>query len=197
MSAAAARRPWAWAALFVLALVPRLLFVAQYEREHPSAQMPTIDEASYDDWARAIAGGEWLGREVFFQEPLYAYALGCVYAAAGDEPAAQRGAARRVQAVLGALTALGVALLAARLFGAAAGWIAGAGFALYRPAIWMCAQLLKPGLFLPLLVAFALLLLSTRGRTGRGALARWLWLGVLAGLGALLRGNMLLLAPAF
>ena len=193
----APRRPWAWLALFALALALRLAFVAQYERDHPQAQLPSIDEASYDGWAREIAGGEWLGHEVFFQEPLYAYALGCVYAVAGDEPAAQRAAARRVQALLGALTALGVALLAARLFGAAAGWVAGLAFALYRPAIWMCAQLLKPGLFLPLLVAFALLLVSTRGRTARGALARWLGVGLLGGLGALLRGNMLLLAPAF
>jgi 4-amino-4-deoxy-L-arabinose transferase-like glycosyltransferase len=192
------RRPWAaWLALFALALAARLFFVAQYERTHPQAQLPAIDEASYDAWAREIAAGDWMGDEVFFQEPLYAYALGVVYAAAGDEPVAQRAAARRVQAVLGALTALGVALLAARLFGAAAGWIAGAAFALYRPAIWMCAQLLKPGLFLPLLVTFALVLLSTRGLRGRAALARWLLVGVLGGLGALLRGNMLLLAPAF
>lgn len=191
------RRWWAWAALFVLALAARLYFVAQYERTHPQAQLPAIDEASYDDWAREIAAGDWLGREVFFQEPLYPYALGVVYALAGDEPVAQRAAARRVQAVLGALCALGVALLAARLFGSTAGWIAGAAFALYRPAIWMCAQLLKPGLFLPLLVAFALALLATRGLRGRAAWSRWLLVGVLAGLGALLRGNMLLLAPAF
>lgn len=191
------RRAGAWVALFLVALGLRWAFVAQYERTHPQAQLPAIDEASYDGWAREIAAGNWLGDEIFFQEPLYAYALGVVYAVAGDEPVEQRTLARRAQALLGALTAVGVALLTARLFGSAAGWIAGFAFALYRPAIWMSAQLLKPGLFLPILVGFALVLLSTRGWTGRAALARWLAAGVLAGLGALLRGNMLLLAPAF
>lgn len=188
------RRAVPWVVLFLLALGLRWAFVAQYERAHPQAQLPAIDEASYDGWAREIAAGDWLGDEIFFQEPLYAYALGVAYAVAGDEPAAQRAAARRAQALLGALTALGVALLARRLFGGVAGWIAGVAFAAYRPAIWMCAQILKPGLFLPLLVAFALALLSTRARATP---ARWLGVGVLAGLGALLRGNMLLLAPAF
>ena len=34
--------------------------------------------------ARAIAGGDWMGREVFFQEPLYPYALGSLYAVVGE-----------------------------------------------------------------------------------------------------------------
>ncbi len=179
----------ALALVALLALVLRLWCVAQYEREHPLAQRPTIDEASYDSWAREIAGGEIVGREIFFQEPLYPYFLGAVYALAGDEPAAQRTAARHVQAALGALTAVLVALLGARVFDARVGALAGLLFALYLPAVWFAALLLKPALFLPLLAAFLLVLLEAR------SWRQWLLAGALAGLGALLRGNMLVLLP--
>ncbi|MBM3989545.1 MAG: hypothetical protein FJ298_00910, partial [Planctomycetes bacterium] len=91
--------------VIALAFSLRGLSVVQYEERHPLAQRPAIDEASYDSWAREIAGGELLGAEIFFQEPAYPYALGAVYALAPDEPAAQRSAARWVQAGLGALAA--------------------------------------------------------------------------------------------
>ena len=189
----ARERPSRWA-LVVLALVAlglRWWCVEQYERFHPQADRPAIDEASYDAWAREIAAGEVLGREIFFQEPLYPYALGAVYALAGDEPSEQRQLARRVQAALGALTSVLVALLGARLFGARAGLLAGALFALHLPAIWFCALLLKPALFLPLLALFALRLIGAQRPRD------WFVVGALAGLGALLRGNMLVLLPAF
>jgi hypothetical protein len=31
------------------------------------------DSHGYDEWAQRIAGGEWLGHEVFYQAPLYPY----------------------------------------------------------------------------------------------------------------------------
>jgi 4-amino-4-deoxy-L-arabinose transferase-like glycosyltransferase len=191
VSVEAPERPsWAvLAAIALVALVLRVVCVAQYEANHPLRDRPAIDEASYDSWAREIAAGDVLGREIFFQEPLYPYFLGGVYALAGDEPQAQRSAARHVQAALGALTAVLVALLGARAFGAKAGALGGFAFALYLPAIWFAALLLKPGLFLPLLAAF-LLVLSSASRP-----RSWLLAGLLAGLGALLRGNMLVLLP--
>jgi 4-amino-4-deoxy-L-arabinose transferase-like glycosyltransferase len=183
-----------WAALgivFAVALVLRVVCVAQYEAGHPLSARPVIDEESYDRWAREIAGGEVVGREIFFQEPLYPYALAGVYALAGDDPEAQRSAARHAQAVLGALTAVLAGLLGAKLFGARAGIVAGALMALHRPAVWFPALLLKENLFLPLACAFALALISARSWRG------WLGAGALAALGALLRGNMLVLLPFF
>lgn len=190
MSEAFERPSKVWLAVIaVLALALRLACVAQYEASHPLAQRPTIDEASYDSWAREIADGEVVGREIFFQEPLYPYFLGAVYAAAGDEPRQQRWAARVTQSALGAVAAVLVALIASRCFGARAGVLAGVGFALYSPAIWFSALLLKPGLFLPLLALLLLKLVEAR------RVRDWFFVGVLTGLGALLRGNMLLLSP--
>lgn len=188
---AARERPawWVLTAIALVALLARVWCVEQYERHHPLADRPAIDEASYDSWARQIAAGDVLGREIFFQEPLYPYVLGGIYALGGDDPSQQRQLARRVQAGLGALTAVLVALLGARLFGARAGALAGVGLALYLPAIWFAALLLKPSLFLPLLALFLLRLVDAE-RT-----RDWFVVGVLAGLGALLRGNMLVLTP--
>jgi len=180
---------WKLLVVALLALALRVVCVAQYEAGHPLANRPAIDEASYDSWAREIAAGDVVGKEIFFQEPLYPYALGGVYAAAGDDPARQRSVARYAQAVLGALTCVLVALLAAKLFGESAGLLAGLALALYAPAIWFCALLLKPNLFLPLLAAFLLRLVDAQRPRD------WLFVGLLAGLGALLRGNMLVLLP--
>jgi tetratricopeptide (TPR) repeat protein len=190
------------AAIAALSLGLRLAAVAQYEAQHPLAQRPVIDEASYENWALEIAAGEWVGRGIFFQEPLYPYALGIVYALNGGDLEEQRTTARRVQAVLGALATLLVIALSFRLFGPIPALVAGFAFATYRPAIWFPALLLKPNLFLPILALLALALIATRrlerelGPTARATLAVWGAVGLLAGLGALLRGNMLVLAPA-
>ena len=195
-------RRLSWSALlvlFALAFGLRAVALVQYEEHHPQAQRPAIDEASYDAWAREIAGGELVGREIFFQEPLYPYVLGGVYALAGDEPAAQRRAARWLQVAAGALAAALAGVIGARLFGRSAGWLAGALVALHRPAVWFPALLLKENLFVTLLVALALGLVATRAFRSRPwswrEPAAWLALGVLAGLGALLRGNLLVMLP--
>lgn len=186
------RWPTGWerlalALLLVLAGALRVAVVVQYEAEHPQADAPVIDEASYDAWGARVAEGDWLGSEVFFQEPLYPYTLGAIYALFGHDLTA----ARLVQCGLGVLAVLLIFLLARELFGRVAAWTAGLGLAFYGPALLLPSYLLKPNLFLPLLLGFAWLLVR------RGGGRRWLLLGLLGGLGALLRGNMLLLLPAF
>ncbi|MCB9905798.1 MAG: glycosyltransferase family 39 protein [Planctomycetes bacterium] len=174
-------------ALLVLAAALRLFAVFDYEARHPHADAPVIDEASYDRWAREIAAGDWIGDEVFFQEPLYPYALGTVYSLTDGS----RTAARLVQVGLGVLSVLLVWMLARRVFGERAGWIAGALFALHPVAILMPCLLLKPNLFVPILAALCLALAGDRDAAPK----RWIAIGVLGGLGALLRGNLLILLP--
>ncbi len=182
------------ALLFALALLPRCLAVSQYEAEHPNANAPVIDERSYDAWAREIAAGDWIGDEVFFQEPLYPYFLGAIYSVSGTDNG--RHAARIVQCLLGALACVFTTLCARQLFGGAAGWLAGAMLAATNTAIMFPSYLLKPNLFVPLAAFLAWFVLRVSEQDSK-ARARWITLGVACGLGALLRGNMLILLPAF
>ena len=175
-------------ALFLSALTLRVVAVGQYTAGHPLAEWLVIDEASYDQWAMRIAAGEWIGTRAFFQEPLYSYLLGLVYAVLGR----QLLLVRVMQAGLGALTAWLVLHLAARVFGRRAGLWAGWAAALYRPALLLPCLLLKENLFLPLFVLLALAILRTREQAAK---RRWFGIGLLVGLGSLLRGNMLAMAP--
>jgi len=188
--------------LCCFAWILRIAVAIEYEERHPLAQHPVIDERSYENRALEIARGNLLGDRVFFQEPLYAYGLGLVYALAGpareDGGATprQRTAGRHAQAFLGALSVGGVFVLTYGLFGGAAATLAGFAAATYRPLLLLPSLFLKPNLFLPLLLA--LVILCVTGNLARGrlrALGPWLGCGVILGLGALLRGNVLVLVP--
>ncbi len=179
------------AAIGAVSWVLHLATVLVYELAHPNALVPVIDERSYDRWARAIAGGDWMGREVFFQEPLYPYVLGALYSLFGPSALV----ARVAQAGLWAAATVLAGLLARRLFGRAAGFTAAALMTVYWPGLLFPALLLKENLLLPILLCLALLLVATRNVEGRAAALRWAGVGVMGGLGALLRGNVLVLLP--
>src|ERR1051325_11977011 len=70
------------AAIFARAVAVRLLHVWQL-RASPFFSVLMGDSRGYDEWAQRIAGGDWLGHEVFYQAPLYPYLLGVIYAIAG------------------------------------------------------------------------------------------------------------------
>lgn len=185
-----ARRDIAWLfAIAALGLVLRVVAVFQYQASHPNAASVVIDEKSYDSWARAIAAGDWIGKEVFFQEPLYSYALGALYAVTGPSLLA----ARVAHCVLWAIAIVLIGLLARHLFGRVAGFVAAGLVALHGPGLIFPSLILKENLFLAVLAALALVLVRSRNSAGKRA---WIAIGVLAGLGALLRGNMLVLLPA-
>lgn len=183
----AGRREWLCAlAIALLALGLRWAVILEVEAHHPSAAHPAIDEASYVEWGLRVAGGDLLGEGVFFQEPLYPYLLGGLFRLLGPEP----GGPRRFQALLGAFACLLVWRLGRRAFGPAAGLVAASLLAVHGPAALMVAWLLKPSLLLVLLGALALLVPAEAG-TAR----RWFAVGLCAGLGSLVRGNVLLLTP--
>src|SRR5689334_17569390 len=82
---AASDAPWfprAVIVVFVVALAVRVLHVWQIRRS-PFFDVLMGDARGYDAWARRIAAGEWIGRDVFYQAPLYPYFLGVIDAAAG------------------------------------------------------------------------------------------------------------------
>ena len=178
----------AHALLLLLAAVVAFGVTLEIHRS-PFGAFPILDEEMYIQWAKAIAGGAWIGKEAFFFDPLQAYFLAVVFRLTGDSLLA----ARLVQAALGVLTIEIAFRLGRRLFGWREGFLAAGLLALYGPFYFHFAFLLKEGLVLLLTTCccyFAVTALdSTRWRS-------WIATGGGLGLLALLRGNFLLLIPA-
>jgi len=179
-----------WALIFVLALAAglRAWAVYDYSHAHPLSDAPTIDESSYDEWASELAAGDWRGEEVFFQEPLYPYFLGGLYAVFGRDLLL----VRLLQAALGVLSCWLVAKLGERLAGEWAGVLASLLVACAPSLVLLPCLLLKPNLHLPLFCALALLI----ARPDTGGIRRWFAIGLVGALCALLRGNSLALLGA-
>jgi len=154
------------------------------------------DARSYDAWGHRIAAGDVIGRDVFYQAPLYAYFLGAIYACGGNLLAV-----RVCQAILGAGACALLARTGGRLFGRGAGLAAGLMLALYAPAIFFDGLIQKSVLdifLLSLLLTLLADLIVDATSSARPAVPRsWRWLsvGAVAGALAMTRENALILAP--
>lgn len=197
-AAAASREPFrAYAMLiFGVALMARLVHIWQL-RASPFFSVLMGDSRGYDEWARRLAAGDWIGAEVFYQAPLYPYFLGVIYALVGPDLLI----VRVVQAVLGSLACVLLGLAGARLFSTRAGLIAGLILALYAPMIFLHALIQKSILdvFFVCLVLWLVSELSVdplaagapdaRSAAGRNTVtsrrSRLVWLGLGVALGAL------------
>ena len=182
--------PAVW--IFLTALVVRLLHVWQL-RASPFFDALMGDSRGYDEWARRIAAGEWIGRDVFYQAPLYPYMLGVVYAIAGRHLLL----VRVVQALIGSASCALIGSAAARFFAPlgertarAIGIAAGVMLALYAPAIFFDALIQKSVLDV-FFVCLALWLIANGIADSDGRPARWFALGLTMGALALTRENAL------
>lgn len=121
--------------------------------------------------------------------PLYGLFLASIYAVAGVDPTA----VYALQIAIAGVTTFLTARLGARVFGQPGAWAGGLVTALYPVAIIYDVRLLSVGLGSFLFIAAASLIhrawVKPRGRM-------WLTAGVVLGLAALVRGNMLIVAPA-
>jgi 4-amino-4-deoxy-L-arabinose transferase-like glycosyltransferase len=166
--------------ILAIALVLRLVHWGAVRDEPFFAQL-AMDSQEYDRWAQEVAGGDWLGSQVFFQAPLYPYLLAAVYALAG----------RNLDAVyllqiFAAVAGVWALYRAAReMADERAGLVAAGLAAVYGPFLFYDVQLLKESLAVTV-TCFLLWALVAR---------RWLAAGILLGILALLRENALLLVP--
>jgi len=170
-------------AIFTVALAVRLLYLFQIE-SIPLFYFLAGDGRVYDEWAQRIAAGDWLGKEVFYQAPLYPYFLGLLQFILGHD----LWSIRLVQITLGAVSCGLIFLAGKAFFGRGAGVAAGIILSLYAPAIFYDALIQKTVLDLFLIVLFLLLLARSQVRPHRG---KWLALGALLGFLGLSRENAL------
>jgi len=158
-------------------------------RGTPLTDILLIDSDTYDRLARAIRGGTYGGEPAYAMNLLYPWFIAAVYVLAKNSLIA----VLALQTVLDAASGALAAWVGARLFGRAAGWIAGLGVAAYAPMVFYSGALLTPTLITFLgLVAVALLV--AYGAGPRASLA--VWAGLAIGFATLGRGNNLLMALA-
>lgn len=166
----------------------RLIYVLQL-RDSPLFDSPTMDARYHDEWAQAIASGEIFIEGPYFRAPLYPALLATVYKVFGYSYVAPR----VIQAILGALSCGLLFLIGLRVFGRVVGAVAGFVAAGYWMLIYFDGELLIPSLiiFLDLMLIYTLLLASKApGRLVYGLA------GVVLGLTAIARPNVLLFGPA-
>lgn len=168
---------------------------------NPDFALPQIDPAYHDYWARGLATGDWtlpknlsdwtdpeIRSQPYLRPPAYPFFLAGVYYLFGGSYLA----ARIVQMALGLVNGVLAYLLGRRLFGSATGLIFAALMSSYWAFIYFEGELLEPVLLVTLGLALfhVLSLWSDRFTLGRGLAG-----GVLFGLFALVRSNILLFAP--
>jgi 4-amino-4-deoxy-L-arabinose transferase-like glycosyltransferase len=142
------------------------------------------DALNYVARARRVAEGDWLGREVFYQAPLYHYFVAALYSVFGFDHLAVRG----FQMGVGAASCGLLTLAGWRWLSKPAGVLAGSMLALHAPAIFADLSLQKSVLD----VFFVCLLLWLLGGLAeRPTPRRLLALGLTMGFFGLNRENAL------
>ena len=178
-----------WAiAVFVLAFVLRLLHVAAIYKSSPFFDILPGDLGGYDRWAKRIVEHGWLGKDVFYQDPLYPYFLAFFYKFIGRDFLW----IYIVQAFLGACISMLLVLLGNKIFNRASGIFAGLLYGLYGPAIYFDGLLLKVTLS-AFLITLAIYLLLRKELNDIGPAQ--FFAGFFLGLACLTRANFLLILP--
>jgi len=150
--------------------------------DNPLRYQPAPDEDFYLTFAAALVSGDASHAIYGFMDPLYGYV---VWALGGD-----RFGITITQILLDSATTSGIALLALRWHSQSASWIAGLGYALSAVAVMYTGAVLKA----PWVAAMLTLWLGIACRAWRdGSPGSWIVLGILGGVAAALRSNLIAL----
>lgn len=166
------------------ALLLRFLLVLSL-RGQPYFDTPIVDSAAYDQWAVEIATKSFWGHRAFYQDPLYPYCLGVFYKIFGRDLLW----IRLVQAAVGTAGLWMLFEASRRLLGYRTAVVALILAAFYKTFLFYDTALLKEFLG-AVAIEGALLAWTLEGKW------RWPAVGAALGIGALVRGNLLLLAVA-
>jgi len=174
--------------LFLLALAVRLGYLHGLSTS-PLFRIPIVDAKTYVEHAHVIAEGGTDGRaEPFWQPPLYPYFLAAIYGLLGGGPYPPR----LIQMGMGALSCVLVYWIGRRVFGERIGLLAGLIASICGVFLYFEGELLATTLAVFLDLAAVLMLL--RAADGPGWWG-WLGAGLVLGLAALARPNVLLFLP--
>lgn len=170
--------------IFLLSFSIRLIYLQEIQT-NPFFEKPIADSQWHDLWAKEIAQGNWLGETVFFRAPLYPYFLSAIYMFFGHSYYIPR----LIQIILGSLSCVLIFCIAKILFNQTTGIIAALMASTYGIFVYFEGELLIPSLivFLDLLLFFSLLINIKKRKP-----FLWFFSGVIFGLSAIARPNILL-----
>lgn len=177
-----------WPLVVALAAIAvRVIYLFQISRS-PEAMVPLVDERWHWEWAHEILNESFWGEGAYFRAPLYPYFLAFLaWITSGSILAS-----KMLQVLLTGGTAWLLYRLAEHLFNRTTAIIAGLAYAIYGTMVFYETMFLIPALFLLLTVwgMYRVIVYrdSTSGRT-------WLLTGIIFGLAALSRPNILVVIP--
>ena len=176
------------ALILLLAFTLRFIFFYQMAKS-PIADMVIEDSKTYNDWGIRIAGGDWIGPDVFYALPLYPYLLGLIYTVFGTHLQV----VKFIQILIGTMNCGLIFLLGRRIFNVSIGLLAAFLMSIYGWLIVYDSAILSPVLII-FLDALVLLYLLRLERQSSGWIG-WLGAGLLIGLTTAASAHILLFIP--
>ncbi len=174
--------------ILALALLVRVVNLYYLSLNDPAFYSPQIDSLWHHRWALSIIKGPFLGSEVYFRAPLYPYLLAGIYWLFGESITI----AKLLQALGGGISCVIVYLLGRTAFGEREGRLAGIFAAFYGTLILYESELLI--VWLAVLLNLLMVYLALKHHNDRGFRV-WLLIGIVGGLSAITRPNVLLVFP--
>jgi tetratricopeptide (TPR) repeat protein len=166
MLSSVSKRPYFWPIfLFVLSLSLRLIYLFQIKND-PLLNLPILDGAYYDNWAKDILAGREFTSTAFFVEPGYAYILAFLYKIFGLSTMS----VALFQFLLSSATAVLMYFLGKKLFNTFVGVASGLMIIFLRPLLFYDGLLLKTSveIFLITLILYLIATISSSPASGRG-----------------------------
>jgi len=177
------------AAIFLVAVLVRLVFFLDYQKL-PFSRTPIVDAEFHDRWAQEILAGDIFSikqGELLYKAPLYPYFLALIYLIFGHSTAA----VELVQILLGGLSCGLVYLIARSYFPRLAATLAAAFYGLYFVAVSTDVTMEIPALAIFLTLLSFYFLVRPAGRP------RFVLSGILLALSILALPTNLLLVPLY
>ena len=174
--------------VFLAAFFPRLFLLQEYKANDPYFDAFMLDAETYYLWAREIFYGDWMGTEIFYHAPLYAYFTAAVFKIVGSDLLDFF----LFQVGLSSGTAVLLYLAGREFFGEKSGIIAALLFSFTDLFAFYSLKLLPATLAVFLLALFVLVfrLAEKKSRS-----YYWISAGFIAGAASLAGANFLLLFP--
>ncbi|MBI3008644.1 MAG: tetratricopeptide repeat protein [Candidatus Omnitrophica bacterium] len=174
--------------IFILAFAVRFIYLNQIAVNSPFFKGLVLDSLFYDNWARQIASGNWLGGDVPYGSIAYPYFLAIAYKFLGHNLYM----VRYLQFIFGSLSCVLIYLLGRKIFNKRVGIIASGMAVFYAPFIFH-EGLLMPAFLSIFLDCLALLVILKAMENP--VWWRWISGGVMLGLGSLVTPGILLFVP--